>query len=200
MSPNPSNSSSSPGSFLPPTFPPPYRLSNDYDIDIVHGLIYVKASKMRAFDRLNANGYLYGTVSGIPYLTHKIIYFWATGVIPSGIRHIDTNKTNNRLDNLEPQTYTIKELSERQKSNQIRTNQLKSEYEREIPVSSIDEQYTPPRKIEKLITNELIIDNNYTTKRTKKGNWSLFYCGKHEGYFDTYLLVEKYIQEKNRKQ
>tara|TARA_R110002096_G_scaffold163951_3_gene331550 strand:+ start:1055 stop:1537 length:483 start_codon:yes stop_codon:yes gene_type:complete len=45
-------------------------------------------------------GYTYIRLEGKDYLLHRLIYLHQLGVLPEYIDHIDTNKSNNRINNL----------------------------------------------------------------------------------------------------
>lgn len=50
----------------------------------------------------NNKGYLYATIGGKPFRVNRLVYITFVGEIPDGleVNHIDEDKHNNRLDNL----------------------------------------------------------------------------------------------------
>lgn len=53
-----------------------------------------------AFVALGANRYLYGSIWGVKFLAHRIIFKMMVGRDPVGVDHIDGNTQNNRWRNL----------------------------------------------------------------------------------------------------
>lgn len=196
----------------------PMRLANDYDIDISNGLIYAKGTKQRKFNKLSSKGYLCEVVNSVTYYAHHILYFWVTGKQPRHIKHIDNNKLNNKFENL----YTVQSIKATKYSNKkLFIDNLISYYEKEIP-NIISEIIPRPYKKVNPTPNKdsslpTIINEDYTTNRTNRGNWILYYKGKFDCYKPAYSEILKYIsmksntikkeyplgeliQEKNRKQ
>lgn len=163
----------------------PMRLANDYDINVTTGRIYLKDTWQLRFNRISKKGYLCETINTVTHYAHHIIYFWATGDNPRYIKHIDKDKFNNCFENL----YVLQEIKETKETkytdNKLSNSNLISYYENEIP--NLVSKMTPSPKI--------IIDENYTTFRTKTGNWSLKYKDKHICYQPSYDKILKYIQK-----
>ena len=53
---------------------------------------------------IHANGYLRTKVKDKVWLNHRIIFLYHHGYLPKYIDHIDTNKLNNKIENLRPTT------------------------------------------------------------------------------------------------
>lgn len=53
-----------------------------------------------AMTSVGAGGYLKGTIDGVYYLAHRVIWKLVTGIDPDEIDHIDGGRANNRFDNL----------------------------------------------------------------------------------------------------
>jgi len=176
--------------------PPPYRLENNYEIDIIKGIILDKVTKHQKFNQINSNGYYYEIISSRQYLLHRIIYFWATGEIPQQVIHIDLNKANNRLSNLKPVFINPEILTQKQIENKISKTCLHQEYESE-PIIKQTSFTNPPQKKDKTLSidsNPIILNNEYSCRRTTRGNWALSFKGKHLCMCPTYeFILEKYI-------
>lgn len=52
----------------------------------------------------DGQGYLKTSIKGDKYFNHRIIFFMHHGFLPPCLDHIDTNKSNNRIENLRPAT------------------------------------------------------------------------------------------------
>ena len=61
-----------------------------------HGHIGDKPGNMDVY------GYYYMKVDGVMYKNHRLIYQWYYGETPDVLNHIDTNRANNVIWNLEP--------------------------------------------------------------------------------------------------
>jgi hypothetical protein len=55
---------------------------------------------------LNKRGYYIFCFDGKYYTNHRVIFFMFTGQCPEVVDHIDTNRTNNKIDNLRPATHS----------------------------------------------------------------------------------------------
>ena len=51
-------------------------------------------------------GYLKTSIKGVRYFNHRIIFLMHKGYLPSILDHIDTDKKNNRIENLRAATVT----------------------------------------------------------------------------------------------
>ena len=47
-------------------------------------------------------GYRQVYLEGVPYLLHRLIFFWHNGYFPKVVDHLDGDVTNNRIENLNP--------------------------------------------------------------------------------------------------
>ena len=54
----------------------------------------------------DGQGYLKTSIKGDKYFNHRIIFFMHHGFLPPCLDHIDTNKRNNRIENLRAATVT----------------------------------------------------------------------------------------------
>lgn len=84
-----------------------HELIKNYDVDISKGMVISKRTK-KPLSPLLQNGYLRvnlwypGTRNYMPYYVHEIIAFaGGLDVIEKTVNHIDGNKTNNAVSNLE---------------------------------------------------------------------------------------------------
>lgn len=50
---------------------------------------------------LKADGYLYVDVGGVDYPVHKLIYLLEHGELPDTVIHLNGNKLDNRIQNLQ---------------------------------------------------------------------------------------------------
>jgi hypothetical protein len=60
---------------------------------------------------VKANGYIYINHMGLSFLAHRVVFFAATGRIPSGLDHIDRNAKNNAIENLREASQTLNNLN-----------------------------------------------------------------------------------------
>ncbi len=71
-------------------------------------LIAKERTKGRTFGKPvgsdNGRGYLRVKVDGTDFMVHRIVYLWHHGWMPEHVDHRDTNKRNNRIENLRPAT------------------------------------------------------------------------------------------------
>ena len=54
----------------------------------------------------DGHGYLKTSIKGLKYFNHRIIFLMHNGYLPPFLDHIDTNKRNNRIENLREATIT----------------------------------------------------------------------------------------------
>ena len=54
----------------------------------------------------DGHGYLKTSIKGVKYFNHRIIFLMHNGYLPPFLDHIDTNKRNNRIENLRAATIT----------------------------------------------------------------------------------------------
>ncbi len=54
----------------------------------------------------DGRGYLRTSIKGVKYFNHRIIFLMHNGYLPPFLDHIDTNKRNNRIENLRAATIT----------------------------------------------------------------------------------------------
>ncbi len=59
-----------------------------------------------AFTSITKNGYLQGTLNGVFYYAHRVIWKMVNGADPDDIDHDDGDRKNNRIDNLFSRTRT----------------------------------------------------------------------------------------------
>mgnify|MGYP003680787079 CR=1 FL=1 len=53
---------------------------------------------------VNSLGYCVTTIEGTKYRNHRVIFLMHNGYLPACLDHIDTNRLNNRIENLRPAT------------------------------------------------------------------------------------------------
>ncbi len=94
----------------------------DYRAD--EGLLYwrvnrggaVKAGDI-AFINKRTDGYFVGSIDGLKYAAHRVIWKYVHGVDPLHIDHIDGNRENNRIENLRSVNPTANLRNRRLSSN-----------------------------------------------------------------------------------
>lgn len=72
-----------------------------YSYDEKTGIFKRKADKSIA-GCVNVHGYVQINLNSKLYLGHRIAWLMSYGSVPSGIDHIDSNRSNNRISNLRP--------------------------------------------------------------------------------------------------
>src|SRR5574343_1583488 len=77
--------------------PPKHYFDNDKNYNIFCGMTNGK----RAFNTINSKGYLRGSFFGKNYKAHRVVYALYYNEVPNIINHINRNRTDNRIDNLE---------------------------------------------------------------------------------------------------
>jgi hypothetical protein len=81
------------------------RLKELLDYQPLTGLFYWRNGKVAGWD--DASGYIQISVNGRQYRAHRLAWLYMTGAWPNGlIDHRDTNRSNNRWDNLRPATHS----------------------------------------------------------------------------------------------
>lgn len=78
--------------------------------DYKDGCLYAKKSRQgvtkgERAGRIVTNGYRYLNFLGKIYLEHRIIFLYHHGYLPKVLDHIDTDKTNNKIENLRAATH-----------------------------------------------------------------------------------------------
>ena len=77
----------------------------------------VKYAGKTAFTYTNPKGYLTGTIDGIRYLAHRIIWVWLYGTEPDSIDHIDGNRANNAQANLRSVTVLMNQQNQKRRAD-----------------------------------------------------------------------------------
>lgn len=63
-----------------------------------------KKTKSGAIGTNNGVGYKVVKVDGVKHYVHRVVFLWHHGYLPEYIDHIDTNKSNNSIENLRKTT------------------------------------------------------------------------------------------------
>ena len=78
----------------------------DRKFEIINGEIYFKFGKRKGqrAETKHSKGYLLISTKGISMYAHRAVFLMHNGFIPPQIDHINTIKTDNRIENLRPVT------------------------------------------------------------------------------------------------
>lgn len=113
----------------------------NWDIDIENGTVYSLINN-RFIGNINKRGYVQTTINKKSYRIHRLIWECVNGEIPKGydIHHIDGNKLNNSIYNLElikNSEHTIKHHLGQKRSIETR-NKIKAKVKTRKPVLQCD--------------------------------------------------------------